>query len=558
MATITSYEKRRKLLESERSSFISLWKELSDYVLAHRGRFLTSDRNKGYKRNTKQYNNHARKSSRTLASGMMAGITSPARPWFRLAAGSPELNELTPVKHWLTDVQSIMYKVFSESNTYNVLHNVYSELGTFGTAPMGIYMDFDNVIWCKAYTAGSYSISQDAKGNVNTFYREYEQTVAQVVTEFGYENCSNVVQGLWDKGNTEAWVKLVHLVEPNDDRDMQSPLARDMPYRSVYYEVDSAKNKQDDKKFLRQSGFRTFPVPTPRWEVAGEDVYATDCPGMTALGDIKALQLGEKRLYQAIDKVVNPPLEGDAGIKGQIPRGGPRPGDIYWRSGAGQALTSIYGNWRPDLNAMGQINREVETRISESFFEDLFLMLINSDRRQITAREVAEKQEEKLLMLGPVLERLHAELLDPLIDRTFDILMEAGVLPAPPPELEGVELRVEYVSILAQAQRMVAVAGIDRLAGFAGNLVEVWPDMRHKINAQQMVDEYAEALGVNPRIVRGDDEVEAMVQRENEAQRAQQAMEQGEQGANIAKTLSDTQTQDDNALNTLMKNSGLR
>ena len=118
MPTIKSYKKRLEALRSERSTFIPWYRELSDYHLAHRGRFLTSDRNKGYKRNTKQINNSSRLSNRTLASGMMSGITSPARPWFRLGTGDKAIDDSTAVKQWLYQVQTTMYKIFSSSNTH--------------------------------------------------------------------------------------------------------------------------------------------------------------------------------------------------------------------------------------------------------------------------------------------------------------------------------------------------------------------------------------------------------------------------------------------------------
>jgi len=251
MPTIKSYNKRLEALRSERSSFIPLWRELSDYHLAHRGRFLVSDRNKGYKRNTKQINNTSRLSSRTLASGMMSGITSPARPWFRLGSGDKKLDDVTAVKLWLHDVQTVMYKVFSSSNFYNSLHQLYSELGVFGTASMGIFQDFENVIWCKPYTVGSYMLGMDGQNINDTIYREYELSVGQVVKQFGIDNCSESVQKQFKKGNSEAWVKIVHVIEPNDERDNNSVKASDMTWRSVYYEYERGKSTVEDK-FLRR------------------------------------------------------------------------------------------------------------------------------------------------------------------------------------------------------------------------------------------------------------------------------------------------------------------
>lgn len=554
MVSIASYNKRFEALKSERSSFVPVWRELSDYHLAYRGRFLSSDRNKGFKRNTKQLNNASRLSTRTLASGMMAGITSPARPWFRLSTGDPNLQNSTAVTAWLQAVQDTMYRVFSESNFYNSLHQLYSELGVFGTGVMGIYEDFENVIWCKPYTVGSYCISADGRNNVNTFYREYQNTVSQVVEEFGYENCSHSVQQNWDKGNTEAWVDVVHVIEPNDDRDGNSALAKDMPIRSAYFEKSAGKGRAA-VKFLRESGFKEFPILAPRWDIAGEDIYATDCPGMTALGDTKALQLGEKRMYQAVDKVANPPLQGPSNLKNKV--NSLAADEILWLDGSSEGLSSIYPNYRPDLNALDAINMKAEERIKRAFYEDLFLMLSNSDRRQITAREVAEKHEEKLLMLGPVLERLHTELLDPAIDRTFNILQEAGVLPPPPPELQDKQLDVEYVSVLAQAQRLVATGSLERLGGFVGQLVTVWPEARHKFDAVNAVDEYAEALGVSPEVIRTDDQVEELVNADAQAAAAQQQQAQTSASVDMAKTASEADTGGENALTDMMAAAGV-
>lgn len=553
MTSIRSFNSRLESLKSERSTFIPSWCEMSDYILSSRGRFLVDSNNKGGRHNLNQINNKPKISARTLASGMMSGITSPSRPWFQLSTGDPSLNEHSAVKEWLHAVQQTMYRVYSSSNTYNALHNVYMELGVFGTATMGVYADFENVIHCKPYTAGEYMIATNGRDVVDTFYREYQLTVSQLVKEFGIENVSRDVRNNWENGNTEAWVDVVHAVEPNDDRDHMSPMAKDKKVRSVYYEKSSGKGSDT---FLRESGFDDFPVLGPRWGVAAGDVYGTDYPGMDAIGDAKALQLGERRKYQAVDIIVKPPMQGPSSMKSRIINGGLNSGDIVWTDKSGDGLKSVY-DFRPDLNAIQAVNMESEQRVSRAFYEDLFLMLANSDRRQITAREVAEKQEEKLLMLGPVLERLHSELLDPLIDRTFNILQKAGVLPPPPPELNGRELDVEYVSVLAQAQRMVAVTGIERTVGFAAEISQIWPEARYKVDAEQVMDDYAVSMGVNPKLIRSDDQVAEMKQAEQAQMQQAEQMAAAQQGVDMAKTASEVNTTGDNGLTDMIKQAGL-
>lgn len=554
---IKSANKRLQALKSDRSGFIELWRTLSDYHLGHRGRFLRSESKKKKPiTSTSQYNNTSRLASRTLAAGMQAGITSPARPWFRLAPSSPALREVKSVKLWLKSVEDTMYRVFSQSNTYNALHTLYTELGVFGTGAMGVYKDFDNVIRCKTYTAGSYMLAMNGVDVVDTMYREYQLTVGECVKQFGKDNCSDDVQRQWNEGNTEALIDVVHVVEPNDDRDKLSPLAKDKRFRSCYYEVGAS--AKDSDKFLRESGFDVFPILAPRWDVVDGEVYSLDSPGIVALGDTKALQLYEKRKAQSIEKVANPQLQGPANIVNEYKKSGPNDAIASGANG-NEKLEPIYGpSYNPRINEVRQEIAENETRVKRAFYEDLFLMLANTDRRQMTAREVAEKHEEKLLMLGPVLERLHNELLDPLIERTFAILQEEGVFPPAPPELEQNGLEVEYVSVLAQAQRMVAVTGIERMIGFAGEAAAAWPEALMKIDIERAIDDYAESVGTDPAIVRSSEEVKQLIEAQRQQQAQQQAMQQAGEMANTAKTLSETDTSGENALHDMLSAAGLQ
>ncbi len=200
-----------------------------------------------------------------------------------------------------------------------------------------------------------------------------------------------------------------------------------------------------------------------------------------------------------------------------------------------------------ELEGKQEQNRQ---RIRRAFYEDLFLMLANSDRREITAREIEERHEEKLLALGPVLEQLNQDLLDPLIDVTFDNAYKQGILPEPPEELQGMPLKVEYISVMAQAQKLVGIAGIERFAGFVGQIVAQTqnPELLDKVDADQMIDEYGDAVGISPRIIRSDDEVEEIRSNRAAAQQKQVQSEKIRDLAASAKDLSAANMNEDNAL----------
>ncbi|MBL1923622.1 phage tail protein, partial [Klebsiella pneumoniae] len=93
------------------------------------------------------------------------------------------------------------------------------------------------------------------------------------------------------------------------------------------------------------------------------------------------------------------------------------------------------------------------------------------------------------------------EFLDPFVDRTFNIMARRNLFPEPPEELQGTPLKVEYVSILAQAQKSIGISSAERFVGFVGNLAKGNPAALDKLNIDQTIDEYGNMLGVPATIV---------------------------------------------------------
>lgn len=532
-------------LKTERATWIAHWKEISDYMLPRSGRFFVQDRDKGWRRHNNIYDSTGTRALRVLGAGLMGGATSPARPWFRLATADPELNAYAPVKFWLADVQRMMMEIFQRSNTYRSLHGMYEELGAFGTGAAIVLPSYRNVIHHHPLTVGEYAIAQDFEGNVNTIYREFQKTVAELVGEFGYKSCSSTVQNMYDRGTLDAWVTIVHSIEPRADRDPRMSDPMNMAWRSCYFELGG---NQD--KYLRESGFKRFPGLCPRWSVTGGDVYGNS-PGMEALGDIKQLQHEQLRKAQVIDYKTKPPLQVPVELKNRelnmLPGGA-----TYVKSGGPNEGIRTAFEVNLDLSHLLADIQDVRGRINQTFYTDLFLMLASAPTSNMTATEVAERHEEKLLMLGPVLERLHNELLDPLIDITFTQMIQAGVVPPPPEELQGMELNVEYVSMLAQAQRAVATNGIDRFVGNLGAVAQFKPDVLDKFDADKWADEYSDMLGIDPHLIVPGEQVALIRQQRAQAQAQAQQAAQMQQAAMTAKDLAGTNTGGQNALTDVM------
>lgn len=552
MAETESLRKRMQRLHdqlvAEREQWIPRWKTISDYIQPFRARFLLDDANKPQVNSLKIIDSTGTRASRITSAGLMSGVTSPARAWFRMDVADPALMDNALVKRWLFQVERILRDVLTKSNLYNQLPLVYENVAVFGTAALYEEEDADDQVRFWTFPVGSFCASNNKRLAVDTVSREYRMTVRQLVEEFGIDQVSDAARAAHDAGRLEEWRDVVHVIAPNPQHDARKLDARFKRYLSVHWE----KTGDEEQGLLRESGYDQFPVFVPRWHTTGEDAYGVG-PGVDALPDVKELQLLEKRGLQAIDKQVDPPLVASAQLQSRAIN--TVPGGVTFHSGnnAGDAVVRPLYQVAPQTAELQAKQAEVRGRINGAFFVDIFLMFADSDRRQITAEEIRAKQEEKLLMLGPVLERLDKELLDPLIERTFAICLRRGLLPRPPEELQGMELRIQYLSILSQAQRMLGISSVDRLLGVTGNMAAIYPGVTDKINADQAIDVYADMLGTPPDLVRSDEEVAAMRQAKAQMMQQQQAMQAMQANAQSAKLLSETDTRGENALTDLLR-----
>ena len=564
-------ERMRTQMEIQRSSFISQWKENNDFVAPRRGRFFVDDVNKGDRRNQRIIDTSPVMAVRTLVSGMVAGITSPSRPWFRLSL--PGLDESfgeqdRESKEWLHMVTNIMMETFARSNLYRVLPVVYKDMIVFGTGCMFVDHDMEDSVRFYSNPIGSYTIAQDDKLKVNAYIREFQMTCNQIVERFGrdpndpskidWSNISDTVKSLYGSANGETYITVIHAIIPNWKYRPNSLDAKHKKFASIYYElgryggnVGGSHNQNvttDRYKILRESGYDLFPVLAPRWEVTGEDVYGTDCPTLVAIGDIKQLMTGEKRSLQAIEKQVIPDLKAPASVKGQGRANQQNANITYIPDNVNPSALGPLYEVNFDINALELKQQQVRARIDRAYFVDIILSLSQTDRRQITAREVEERSAEKLLVLGPVLEQLNQDLLNPLIDITFARLLEAGKIPPPPPSLEGKELKVEYISVMAQAQKLIAAGSVEQFTNYAGGLAQFKPTVLDRINEDALLKTYAEITSVDPDSILSDEAVEQERNARADMQAQEQAVQDDNTDAQTLKTLSEVREDEAEAL----------
>lgn len=535
-------------LRVNRYSWWVHWRELADYFLPRRYKWLVTP---NQMRRGSPINQHILDSSacifaRNLASGLVSGKSSPTSLWFRLKIGYIDSTKTSPVSLWLAECERLLYLIFAESNFYNSIAVFYFDLVVFGTASTLVYEDFENVVNFVNPALGEFYIDIDGKYRPSVFYREFTMTVDATVKEFGYDNCSAAVQKLYDDhsgANRTRELIIAHSIEPNTDGSAKEfGFPKHFAYREVYWEWGGSTSPQGGASypptFLRKRGYYEQVAISGRWDLVSNDPYGRS-PGMDALPDQKQVQLEQRRKAQAIDKMVNPPLVADVQLKNQPAN--LTPGGITFVSGYSASgkpgFASVYDTKFPVQEITADL-AEVKARLSQIFFNDVLRTASQYETRSnVTAVEWDLRKSESLVMLGPALERIDNEVLRPIIERVFAIANRAGIIPPPPPEIQGQMMTIDFVSMLAQAQQATRASSIERVLSLAGNIVGVVPEAMDNIDIDYSLDKYSSLLNNDPKMIRSPEALEQIRQQRAQAQQAQQQAQIAQQLSQGAKNL---------------------
>jgi hypothetical protein len=475
---------------------------------------------------------------RTLVHGMATGMSSAARPWFKLTTGDPDLDDFAPVKEWLYDTEQKIYAHFASTNYYDAAKIAYSELGHMGFAVTLAVEHREYGAVYHAFDHGEVWIAEDDGLRVSTLFYKTSFTVDQMVRKFPWDKLTQQVRDAYDRGDIGLLCPVMCCIEKNDDRDADRLDTSNKPWRSTWWEVNNA----DKKTLLKEGGFDSKPFTAPRWETTGSEVYSSSSPGFNALPDLRELEFAARKKGRAMDMMVRPPVFLPGSLQQQA---------LSLDPGSMNFINDMQGKidmLKPDPNVGVWINQDIDRitrRVNQLFYADLWMAITDMEGIQPrNQEELMYRNEEKLTQLGPVVDRVNIEKLEVDIDRAFSILDNYRLLKPAPKELQGRPLRVNFVSILAQAQKATSNSAIERAAQFVGYLTGVFPDAPLKFDAEQAIDEFARNSHTSPKIIRSDElvaELKEQMMQEQAAKRAMEMAPAAAQGAQAAELLSRTQ-----------------
>lgn len=495
-------------LESERSEWEAEWRQISTYLLPGRGIYNTYSKPQKRKLTSgKVINSVAEDSLYVLTSGMHGGLTSPSRPWFNLEWEEAQLNTFEPLKAWLQECTTLLHTGLQLSNFYSIINSFYIEYAGFGTGCTYVGEDSDDAPFrFELLTAGEYVFSVGASGKPAVFMRPIFMTPRQLVERFPKTASKELKKKVSE--NSAGVDKVDYCVlecvyrEPYEDK----------AYTRYYYEVISSGNigrrASGDKTPLEISGFYEFPYPIARWGTIGSDIYGIG-PGSRALPDIKRLQEMEKAFLMATHKTINPPLNAPASMRGKL---NSLPGGKNYYSNPNFQVNELY-RVNFDYQGVSMAVDRVEERIRRNFFNDIFLTAVRDPNASpLKATEVNARDQEKMLRLGPVIERLQFEYLQPLIERCFNIMLRKELMPPLSPELEAMAggYKISLVSPLATAQRSIALQGINSFMSFVSGVAQFNQAVLDNVDVDAAAREHANINGVRLGILRPEEEVKRL------------------------------------------------
>lgn len=529
---VTWAEKQSEALKAMRQPHEQDIVQIAALAQPNRSRFVAALTNTQKARSTRSnnlYDGHAIRSFRYLTNGMYSGLSSPNRPWFRFKLPDDDLTKFHAVAMWLSEAEDIVARMLATSNFYTAAKVGYGEIGLFGTDAciMTECLDHETGLAypvCFPQTFGEYWLGLNERLEPERLMRQGQMTARQMVQGFAvdrldprnvdWSKLSQPVINAWDNGNYDVEFPVMALIEPNDEYDPRRADATGMPWRMIKWEPGG---KANGERLLETRGFNSQPFWAPRWEVTGSDVYGYG-PGHDALGDMRVLQLQGKRKGEATDYAVKPPMKAPANVRLKF-----APGSVTHVTDVdnGKVEPLFEVDYRA-IEVIGRDQQDIRNAIDEATYARLFMAISNlegsADR---TVAEIAAREEEKLTQLGPVIERVNNEKLAIALDRAFDIAARNNMLPEPPEELQGMPIEVDFISILAQAQRMIGMQQTDRALAFTARINEVTQSTAgtDNLDPDALVRDYWDRAGAPPSGLRDPKDRDA--DRAAQAQQAQ-------------------------------------
>ena len=510
-----------RAMENVRTSWEETWREIRDYIYPHSGLALdnTDGSIQGYKRYSKVLDSYPEKAVRVLAAGMLGGMVSPSRVWFQLGLKDYQVERRSEdAGAWLNSVRDALLHYFNRSDIYGAMHILFREMALYGQGVLLIESDLINGFNFTPLSCGEYYLDQNEKGEVDTLLRKVFYTPRQMLEKFDRIELPESVIEAYERSEVDRRFEVLNLIKPNpmySDGMRGTPL---MAYEDIYIIRCAGAATQ----LIKRNGFETKPFVAPRWEKMSGSVYGHS-PARTALADVKTLYEIDKQNLTSLKKNAAPPVTVKGNMKNSLIDLSPNGVTYVPAMNADAGVSPIFQPQNSYQMTETKLEK-LQQSIREVFYNDLFMPILQRDK-SMSATEINSINAEKMGNITPVVELLEKEALDHIFTRCFNILLKLGnIIPPTPRGLAGFEIKIDYISVLAQAQKLSELATIEQFVGFTGTCAQQNQQVIDIINMDKLVLKYGTVLSVDSELMNSEEEI-AKIRQQREELTRQQTME---------------------------------
>lgn len=564
-------EQRTQALRNWRNSWwMENYSDLAQFIMPRRSIWMTQSAGgwptannmlRGQEINQAIVDPTATYAVRICAGGMVSGLASPSRPWFKMMVSDKRHRLDQAGRLWMDETEDRIYTVLSKSNFYNSFAQECEDEIVFGTSPSICYEDQTDVVRFYNPCVGEYYVACNGTLRVDTLYRVFVMTAGQIISFFGEENCTNEIRGMWNQGGSQIDTEVIigHAIEPNFaiQGDNGTKVKGNFTYRETYWTYGKGAEQP-----LSFTGFVECPFTVGRWATQSNDAYGRSV-GMDVLPDTIQLQVETRRKAEALEKNVRPPLIADMSMKNQPSSQLPDSVTYVPAINGGVGMRPLYQQQFNLADISADISL-IQQRIKVGLFNDMFLALSEtSASSRMTQLEIMSRNLERLQVLGPVIES-KLENLKMKLKRVYSIMERRGMISPKPPSLKGVPISLDFISLLALSQKAAALSGIERILALGGNMIGVDPEAGDNFDFNYILNLANSLLGNPEAILNGPEKLAALKDARVKQQQAMQQMQQQQHvadtvntGAQAAQTLAGTDVgSGQTALSALLGGSG--
>ena len=487
--------KRLDSIKATRGNRDSLVQDCYDFVDPTNGQ-VTRKESDGNRRHEEIFDNTAGEAYDVFVAGMYSNFTPASQRWFELSSSSKDLKKSPEVNRWFNDVTQIVYNEIAKSNFSLEIQQVYADLGIPGRAVIICLPSETGGVMYKAFHYANTYIAENKDGLVDTLYRRYEWTARQAVSKWGQKVSKKILDAANNDSRREDKFWFIHAISPREDRDVRKRDNTNMPWMSVHIE-------EGTKIVLEESGFEEQPFACPRFYKDANEVEGRS-PAMKALSMINMINAEALTFIKKANWDADPPImtPDDDVMSMNVAPGMQFP---YRPNEAGNKPEFLESRGRYELGQW--VLQRHESAIRTNFFMDYFALLqtLGADKER-TKFEIGERLNEKIDLLGIVTGRQFVELLNPIVNRSVNVLMRQGMFPLMPDVIKDQPgFEIEYRGRLSILAKSLNVRSIQGFTDFIAPYIDVKPDILDKIDFDEIANIGADVWGIPTQILKDDD-----------------------------------------------------